>query len=114
MAKLTFDTLRQANRTRQQEWPGNEEADLPFRALEFADEAGEVAGAVKKLLRARRGIHGSEKTLEDVADEIGDAMVSLDLLADELGIDIGAATARKFNKTSEKYGLGTRLPEPSN
>lgn len=106
----TLSALREANRKRQAEWPGNDQADLPFRALEFIDEAGEVAGAVKKLLRARRGIHGSEKTVQDVADEMGDVLVSLDLLADELGIDLGEAVARKFNMTSDKYGLTTKLP----
>lgn len=111
MAMTTLAALRDANRKRQAEWPGNEQADLPFRALEFVDEAGEVAGAVKKLLRAQRGIHGTEKSVEDVADEMGDALVSLDLLADELGIDLGVAVARKFNKTSNKYGLSTKLPE---
>lgn len=107
----TLKILREANRTRQKEWPGSEQADLAFRALEFADEAGEVSGAVKKLLRAQRGIGGTEKTLDDVADEMGDALISLDLLADHLGIDLTAAVARKFNLTSEKYGLSTRMVE---
>ena len=106
---MDLDDLRLANRRRQEEWPGNDKADVAFRALEVAGEAGEVAEAIKKFLRAERGIRGSTASREDVADEIGDLMVSLDLLADQIGIDIGEATARKFNKTSEKYELETRL-----
>lgn len=108
---INFAELRTANRERQAEWPGNEQADVAFRMIEVAGEAGELAEAVKKLLRAQRGIKGSHATLEDVAAELGDVQIALDLLADELGIDIGTATARKFNRTSIKYGLTTRLPE---
>lgn len=83
---VDFVNLRAANLARQAEWTGNERADIAFRALEVADECGEVAGAVKKLIRAQRGICGSTMTLEDVADEIGDTIISLDLLASELGL----------------------------
>lgn len=85
---IDFKKLRAANVNRQDEWAGNEKADILFRALEVADEAGEVAGAVKKLVRAQRGICGSTLTLEDVADEIGDTVISLDLLACELRIEL--------------------------
>lgn len=110
---LTFSALRHANNERQQEWPGNEKADVAFRAIEVAGEFGEVSEAVKKLLRAERGIKGSTATTQDVADEMADALIALDLLAAEMGIDLGAAVARKFNLTSEKYGMKTRLPELS-
>jgi len=111
MSSMTFGALRQANDTRQMEWPGNEKADVAFRTIEVAGEFGEVSEAVKKHLRAERGIKGSTATMEDVADEMADAIISLDLLASEMGIDLGAAVARKFNRTSVKYDLETRLPE---
>lgn len=106
---ITFNVLRDANRRRQQEWPGNEKADVAFRAIELAGEAGEVAEAIKKFLRAERGIKGSTATREDVASEMGDLLVSLDLLADSLGISLGDAVRSKFNATSEKYGMRTYL-----
>ncbi len=106
---VTFNVLREANRNRQQEWPGNDKADVAFRALEVAGEAGELSEAVKKLLRAERGIKGSTATVDDVASEMGDLLVSLDLLADALGIDLGRAVEKKFNRTSEKYGMRTRI-----
>lgn len=111
MSTLTFGELRQANNTRQMEWPGNEKADVAFRAIEVAGEFGEVSEAVKKHLRAERGIKGSTATPMDVADEMADAIIALDLLAAELGIDLSEAVARKFNRTSVKYGMQTRLPE---
>ncbi len=180
---IDFEALRAANIQRQAEWQGNETLDLVFRALEVADEAGEVAGAVKKLKRAQMGVCGSIAALEDVADELGDVVIALDLLAinldvpmpvgpflkinnvvepmratlaldvvvgvisdaalliahvpegseaelfarsdmrdamiralgsvmtiaDALGIDAGQAVAAKFNKTSAKYGLQTKM-----
>lgn len=106
---VTFNVLRGANVNRQKEWPGNEHADVAFRAIEVAGEAGEVAEAVKKFLRAERGIKGSTATKEDVAAEMGDLLVSLDLLANQMGIDLGSAVAAKFNATSEKYGMRTYI-----
>lgn len=108
---ITFNVLRDANRRRQQEWPGNDKADVAFRAIELAGESGEVLEAVKKLLRAERGIKGSTATLQDVALEMGDLLVSLDLLADSLGINLGNAVRDTFNKTSNKYGMRTYLGE---
>lgn len=106
---ITFNVLREANRRRQQEWPGNDKADVAFRAIEVAGESGEVLEAVKKFLRFARGIKGSTATREDVAEEMGDLLVSLDLLADELGIDLGIAVRTAFNRTSKKYGMRTYL-----
>lgn len=111
MSTMTLGALRQANNTRQMEWPGNDQIDLAFRGLEVAGEAGEVAEAVKKYIRAERGIRGSTAEVADVADEMADCIIALDLLADAMGIDLSNAVARKFNLTSVKYGLQTRLPE---
>ncbi len=106
---MKFSDLRQANITRQKEWPGNDQADIAFRGLEVAGEFGEVAEALKKYLRGQRGIKGSTASLEDVAQEMADSIIALDLLADLMGIDLGVAVARKFNATSEKYDLKTRI-----
>lgn len=108
---ITFNVLRDANRRRQQEWPGNEQADVAFRAIELAGETGEVLEAIKKYLRAERGIKGSTATREDIASEMGDLLVSLDLVADSLGINLGNAARDAFNKTSNKYGMRTYLGE---
>ncbi|NIC05217.1 nucleotide pyrophosphohydrolase [Halomonas sp. DX6] len=106
---LSFHRMRLANVTRQQEWPGYDQTDTTFKALEVCGEAGELAEAVKKMVRAERGIAGSTAKLEAVADELGDVIISADLLAAHLGIDLASAVAKKFDKTSVKYGLETRL-----
>lgn len=136
MNMLSFQELRDANRARQAEWPGNDKCDAAFRAIEVAGEGGEVVEALeelltaalmglshavavgrvaertKKTLRAQRGITGSTASLEDLADEMADNIIALDLLAFALGIDLGAAVAWKFNRTSVKHGLRTRLSYP--
>lgn len=86
--QIDFKQLRAANIARQIEWPGDDKADLAFRALEVADEAGELMGAIKKVVRAQRGIAGTTLTLQDVANEMGDTLISLDLLAIEMGFDL--------------------------
>lgn len=85
---IDFKALRAANIQRQAEWPGNETLDNAFRGLEVANEVGEVTGAVKKYIRAQRAVAGTVAAIEDVAEEIGDAVISLDLLAIDLGTDL--------------------------
>lgn len=41
---MNFETLRNANKTRQAEWPGSEQATLEFRTIEVAGEFGAVVG----------------------------------------------------------------------
>ncbi|MGG9998708.1 MazG-like family protein [Pseudovibrio ascidiaceicola] len=108
---MKFQTLRNANTDRQREWPGNEKIDIAFRAIEVAGEFGEVCEAVKKYLRESRAIAGSTATISDIANEMADAIIALDLLASQLEINLGEAVASKFNLTSAKYGLKTQLPQ---
>lgn len=127
---MSLKALRAANIDRQREWPGNETADTAFRAIEVAGESGEAIEEVlllalagleaarcsgrvlekaKKLLRVERGILGTGASLDDLADEMADCIIAIDLLANQAGIDLASAVTRKFNRTSEKYGLKTRL-----
>jgi len=53
---MNFSELREANKTRQAEWPGNEKASMEFRVIEVAGEFGEVAESAKKYLRS---VHGN-------------------------------------------------------
>jgi hypothetical protein len=76
---------------------------------------GEALNVVKKLNRERDHIAGnsaSEGELrEQLADEIADVAIYLDIMAASEGIDLGAAIASKFNRTSERVGFPERLPE---
>lgn len=106
-------TLRQANTARQMEWPGGEHVDLAFRGLELAGETGELCNLLKKAVRLQRGIKGTceerEALSKMIEDEAADVLISLDLVCMELGIDLGLAVVSKFNKTSLKHNLQTRL-----
>jgi len=100
--------LIEAIETRTNEWGGEEKSAL-FKACEMGGEAGEVLNEVKKLERARIGMKGGKEGLSDLADEIGDVIVSTLILADHYGLDVVACAALKFNKTSAKHGFKTRV-----
>jgi NTP pyrophosphatase (non-canonical NTP hydrolase) len=108
---MDLKTLRNANVARDVEWGEGQAFGLSYRGNELAGEVGEACNVLKKLDRERRGLVGSRATLEQAADELADVIICADLAAMELGINLAEAVARKFNKTSEKYGLQTRLPE---
>lgn len=107
---IGFDDLRSANITRDKEWNvGSEKLSLSWRGNELAGEVGELCNVLKKLERERIGIVGSRATPEQLAEELADVIICTDLIAMDMGLDLGSAVARKFNATSEKVGLQTRL-----
>jgi NTP pyrophosphatase (non-canonical NTP hydrolase) len=110
---MDLKTLRIANAARQKEWDRGNKIDATYRGCELAGEVGEALNVVKKLERERLGIGGSRDTVEHLADELADVAICLDLLAMQYGIDLDLAVVRKFNATSEKMGLCTRLDEPA-
>lgn len=68
-------------------WPGH--AHPITKALKFAEEAGEVAGAVIKSYEGRT-------TRQDIADEIGDAVIALAGLCESLEIPFGVAVGNRW------------------
>jgi NTP pyrophosphatase (non-canonical NTP hydrolase) len=107
---MKLATLRNANHARQQEWDPNDAITLAYRGNELAGEVGEACNVIKKLERERLGIRGTRATTVMLAEELADVMICLDLIAMQAGIDLDAAVRDKFNSTSEKYGLATRIP----
>ena len=110
MRSLSFIDLRMADMARQKVWDPTDQITLTYRSTELAGEVGEACNVVKKLERERLGIRGSRATKEQLAEELADVIICVDLLAMECGIDLSEAVRTKFNATSEKYGLPTRLP----
>lgn len=104
--------LRAANVERQALWCPEQIPDLSFRGCELAGEVGEVCNVIKKLERERFGWIGSRDTVEHLAEELADVVICADLVAISAGIDLDAAVIAKFNATSEKVGLPTRLAAP--
>lgn len=74
-------------------------------------EIGEAANVIKKLNRSRDGIPGNTKSdaelREDLKDELADAFIYLDLMAQAAGFRLADAVGTKFLKTSEKIGYPT-------
>lgn len=101
--------LRNANVVRQKEWDTDNRISLSYRGNELAGEVGEACNLIKKLERERLGIRGSQTTAEALAEELADVVICVDLIAMQEGIDLDKAIRDKFNATSEKYGLKTRL-----
>lgn len=111
LAMSTFSTLREANIVRQKEWDPTDKITPSFQGNELAGEVGELCNLVKKFDRHRMGLKGGKVDLDAIKEEIGDIVICLDLLAIGLGVqeDINELARRKFNKTSAKYGLTTRV-----
>jgi NTP pyrophosphatase (non-canonical NTP hydrolase) len=76
-------------------------------------ELGEAANVAKKLNRVRDGIPGNAETPEqlraNLADEIADTFIYLDLLAQSQGIVLEEAVLAKFQRTSAKIGYDDAL-----
>ena len=101
--------LRTANETRQAEWDRDDRITLLYRGVELAGEVGEALNVVKKIERERLGIRGSRTTIQALAEELADVVICADLVAMHVGIDLERAVAEKFNATSEKNNLKTKM-----
>jgi NTP pyrophosphatase (non-canonical NTP hydrolase) len=66
-------------------------------ACAAAGEMGETCNNIKKLKR------GEDLPLSDVADEIADTVIYLDLLAARMGINLDEAVINKFNSTTDRF-----------
>jgi NTP pyrophosphatase (non-canonical NTP hydrolase) len=106
---MDFTVLRDANVRRQQEWDRQGKIDIAYRGNELAGECGEACNIIKKIERERRGIRGSRATLRQLADELADVIICVDLIALYEGIDIWESVKRKFNETSRNNNLDTTL-----
>lgn len=102
--------LRLANEIREKEWDPNSAITLAYRGNELAGEVGEACNIIKKIERERIGIRGTRASLKELAEELADVIICADLVAMHEGINLEEAVINKFNNTSEKYNLETRMP----
>lgn len=101
---LTFDELRRANAARRKQiHPQCKDWIISDWAMAVAGEVGELCNKIKK---ARRGDPVSQTEL---ADELADVVIYLDIVAAELGIDLGRATREKFNVVSRRFDSDVTL-----
>jgi NTP pyrophosphatase (non-canonical NTP hydrolase) len=100
-----FAKLRKAAIARDRLYPGADEITPSFRGVELAGEVGEACNVVKKLERSRLGIAGSSADVLDLAQELADVIICVDLLAMDYGIDLWPAVVAKFNASSTKLQI---------
>lgn len=108
---MTFTDLRMGNVLRDQQWDPEKKIDLAFRATELGGETGEALNVVKKLLREKLGLRGTRATTADLATELADIVICVDLLAMTAEIDLEQAVRDKFNDVSRKRGLTVFLED---
>ncbi len=111
---LTFNTLRRANLARlpcfrddkgricHTEKDGSDWSPAQWLQA-VVGELGEYANLRKKV---ERGDVTAEEAKPLLADELADVVIYLDILAEQLGIDLGEAVMHKWNRTSERVGCG--------
>lgn len=74
-------------------WSAGSEEDIHFLALALCGEAGELANLIKKCWRGDRSLRNAEV---DLAEELADVRIYLELLASMLKIDLDAAVCAKL------------------
>jgi NTP pyrophosphatase (non-canonical NTP hydrolase) len=114
---LTFKVLRDANIARLPVFknargePAHSEVDgsdwsLSAWSNAVLGELGEAANLIKKI---ERGDFTLLEKREDLAKELADVVVYLDILAYRAGVDLGMATVSKWNEVSQRVGCRLRL-----
>jgi NTP pyrophosphatase (non-canonical NTP hydrolase) len=114
---LTFNALREANLARLPEFK-NKHGGTAHSKPDGSDwspaqwlqavlgELGEYANVRKKF---ERGDLTADEFKALAADELADVQCYLDILAFQLGVNLGAATMDKWNRISERVGCNIRL-----
>lgn len=77
--------------------------------IDLALEVGNVSNTVKKQERARFGMVGAKGSLEDMMRNLTEIVGVVYRIGESFGVDAGECVADKFNLTSSKYGLETKL-----
>jgi NTP pyrophosphatase (non-canonical NTP hydrolase) len=120
-SELSFKAFSRINRQRCESETGfNHKLDswsMSDWFLALIGEIGEAANVAKKLNRYRDGIPGNKVSKEELQvklrNELGDAFVYLDLLAQSVGVAIEEAASEVFDAKSEEIGCPIRMLAPS-
>ncbi len=80
-------------------------ANVTYPTLGLANEAGEVAGKVKKVFRDNAGVFSQEHK-EKIASEIGDVLWYCAQLATELGVSLDDVAEENIEKTYSRMDRG--------
>lgn len=72
-----------------------------YPALGLGNEAGEVLGKIKKVLRDNNGEFTKENSAI-IGDEIGDVLWYMAALARDLGLDLGTIASNNLKKLADR------------
>jgi len=114
---LSFTDIREKNVARsEKDW------EHPLNSWSIAEwgnalagECGEACNAAKKILRLDTNIRvdladgNREDYLDELANELADTFLYLDLMAAAAGIDLETSIIKKFNRKSKEIGSEIRL-----
>lgn len=76
-----------------------------YPSLGLANEAGEVLGKVKKVLRDNEGKFTTDRCVA-IGDEIGDVLWYLAALAEDLGLNLGTIAENNILKLQDRQKRG--------
>jgi NTP pyrophosphatase (non-canonical NTP hydrolase) len=76
-------------------------AKFVYPAMGLADEAGEVVGKIKKVMRDDSGVVTEEKKIE-IKKELGDVLWYLAQLSTELGLKLSEVAIANVEKLSSR------------
>ena len=118
---LTFERFRITNATRCARWhdgfPEGDSWSLADWSNAVAGEAGELCNVIKKIRRRETGHRPGTndpplfELTQMAADEIGDVVAYLDLLATRMGLRLEDCIRDKFNAVSIREGHPERLED---
>jgi len=74
---------------------------ITYPALGLANEAGEVLGKIKKVLRDKDGVF-DEEACTAIGDEIGDTLWYMAALARDLNLDLNKIAERNLTKLYDR------------
>ena len=80
-----------------------EDIALAYLGLGLVNEAGEVAGKLKKVFRGDKTLEASEQA---IVDELGDVLWYVANLADVLGYDLSQVAERNVDKLRDRKERG--------
>ncbi len=79
--------------------------NLAYLSLGLPNEAGEVAGKIKKIIRDKDGII-DENTRNAIKDELGDVLWYLTMLGQELGFTLEEIATTNIEKLASRLKRG--------
>jgi NTP pyrophosphatase (non-canonical NTP hydrolase) len=89
---------------------GGHISPIPYCALGLTEEAGEVAGKIKKMYRDNNGILTDEQR-NKIGNELGDVLWYLSVLANRLGLTLEEVALLNIEKRQHRKASGTERGE---